>query len=573
MVNLRRSLVGSVCLLGLLGVSCAARAPIAVGASTSGTSGPAGRTRPFMPSDSVEGVIALSEEYFEAGRQQLTAGRLDAARTAFDRALEVLLERPGGARADDRLRDHFDRLVDRISSYEMTALAQGDGFTEKTSDPASIDELLAVSIFDQPEATTLTAETVAADLLAVPRDIDVPFNKQVLASVEMYTGRFKRTLENGLGRGAQYLPMIQQVFREEGLPLDLAYVPLVESSFRPLALSRAHARGIWQFMQATALENGLHYDWYVDERADPEKATRAAAKYLKSLHELFGDWHLALAAYNGGPGRVQRAMKSSGHDDFWTLSASSRYLPRETRDYVPLVLAAIVVARDPARYGVDVPSLAQPGHETIRLEQAVDLRRVAEWAEVPVEDVQELNPELRRWTTPIGRTDYELRVPPGSAARLMTKLAALGPGDLLPVSHYIVKKGDTLSGLATRLKVSRGDLADANYLSREARLQIGQTLIVPIQPPLLTARSSAAAPSPPEPSNVRAASPLTVAFTSPEPGEGQSVHSVSRGETLFSIARRYRTTVALLKQWNGLGSNLIRIGQQLMILPRSITHE
>ena len=148
--------------------------------------------------------------------------------------------------------------------------------------------------------------------------------------------------------------MIQEVFRAEGLPLDLAYVPLIESAFKPNALSRAKAKGMWQFMSGTALENGLQHDWYIDERADPEKATHAAAKYLKTLHSMFEDWHLALASYNGGPGRVQRAMKRSGREDFWQLSATSRYLPRETRDYVPLILAAIVIARNPSRSNVEI---------------------------------------------------------------------------------------------------------------------------------------------------------------------------------------------------------------------------
>lgn len=148
--------------------------------------------------------------------------------------------------------------------------------------------------------------------------------------------------------------MIREVFRAEGLPLDLAYVPLIESAFKPSALSRARAKGIWQFMEGTALKNGLQSDWYIDERAEPEKATRAAAKYLRTLYGMFDDWHLALAAYNGGPGRVRRAMRSSGRADFWSLSESTRYLPRETRDYVPLILASVVVARDPAAYDIAV---------------------------------------------------------------------------------------------------------------------------------------------------------------------------------------------------------------------------
>src|ERR1051325_8117256 len=173
--------------------------------------------------------------------------------------------------------------------------------------------------------------------------------------------------------------MIQNVFRAEGLPLDLAYVPLVESAFKPNALSRVKAKGVWQFMAGTAMENGLHRDWYIDERSDPEKATVAAAKYLRTLNNMFhGDWHLALASYNGGPGRGQRAMRQSGREDFLGVSAHTRYLPRETRDYVPLILAAIIIARNPAQYGMDIEPLEAPAFEKVTLPKAVDLRRIAE---------------------------------------------------------------------------------------------------------------------------------------------------------------------------------------------------
>jgi len=177
-----------------------------------------------------------------------------------------------------------------------------------------------------------------------------------MAYVELFQGRLHDWVQEGLRRGTRYLPMIQSVFRAEGLPLDLAYVPLIESAFKPNALSRAKAKGVWQFMRGTALEHGLKSDWYVDERADPEKATRAAASYLRTLRRTFGgDWCLALASYNGGPGLVRRAMKRSGLDNFWALaSAKRRYLPRETREYVPMILAAIIIARNPAQFGFSI---------------------------------------------------------------------------------------------------------------------------------------------------------------------------------------------------------------------------
>ena len=327
----------------------------------------------------------------------------------------------------------------------MTALAQGDGFAEQHYESASIDEILAISTFEIPAPSPETTQAVTADLQAIVHDIDIPLNAKVLSFVQLFTGRLKAYLEEGLSRGMQFLPMIQDVFRAEGLPLDLAYVPLVESAFKPTALSRAKARGIWQFMRGTALENGLTHDWYIDERAEPEKATRAAAKYLKTLNGMFdGDWHLALASYNGGPGRVQRAVKRSGRSDFWKLTATTRYLPRETRDYVPLILAAIIIARNPAQYGMNVLPFEPPPIETVTLSTAVDLRRIAEWLDMPVQTIQELNPELRRWTTPVRATDYELKVPDRDGDIVRAHLAQSDPDDLAPLNWHTVKKGETL---------------------------------------------------------------------------------------------------------------------------------
>ncbi len=315
------------------------------------------------PPDPVTEALAASERAFEAGRRAVEDGHLSDARLAFDQALDILLLVPGGARADARLATALDALVDRISAVELDALARGDGFTETASEPASIDSLLSMP---PPEATPAPSVVTAVreDLAATAHDIPIPQNDRVLGYVEAFQGRLRTFLTEGLARGAEFMPMIQSVFREEGLPLDLAYVPLVESAFKPTALSRASARGVWQFMRPTARENGLTHDWYIDERADPEKATRAAAKYLKTLHRLFdGDWHLALASYNGGPGRVQRAVKRSGVDDFWQLSASKkRLLPRETREYVPMILAAMIIARNPAQYGFDVAGAAAGDH-------------------------------------------------------------------------------------------------------------------------------------------------------------------------------------------------------------------
>ncbi len=579
MLSFRRGVSGVLCAVGLLlSGACAARtsqpttaqAPQQVVAPE-----PTPAPAPQPQRDPVQELIAQSEQHFQTGERELREGHLDAARAAFDRAVDILLESPGGARSNPQLSVHYDRLIERISGHELTALAQADGFAEKEPEPASIDDLLTIAMFEPPTPTPETQRAVANDLQVAGHDIDIPQNARVLAYVELFTGRLKGYLEDGLSRGARYLPMIQDVFRAEGLPLDLAYVPLIESAFKPNALSRAKAKGMWQFMRGTALENGLSHDWYIDERADPEKATRAAAKYLKTLYSMFDDWHLALASYNGGPGRVQRAIKRSGRDDFWKLSATSRYLPRETRDYVPLILAAIIIARNPSQYNMEVTPIETPLFETVTVSGAVDIRRVAEWSGASVQDIQDLNPELRRWTTPIRATDYELKVPMGSAEVINTRLAEPGTDDLAPLRHYTVKKNETLLSIAKKLRVSRSDLAEANYLSSKSKLSTGQRLIIPRAPTLLAARTEpssaaqadavlASAVRPADPAPVSAARATEPANDNP-PARTTTTHRVTRGETLFSIAKRYGTTVSQIKELNRLRNNVIQVGQRLII--------
>ncbi|PYR33274.1 MAG: hypothetical protein DMF93_25610, partial [Acidobacteria bacterium] len=393
------------------------------------------------------------------------------------------------SRRGSESREHFDRLVDRISTYEVRALATGDGFTEKKYEPATIDELLALSTsIGTPPATRELKAAVQSDLENANHDIPIPLNQRVLSYIELFQGRLHDFIEEGMKRGSKYLPMIQNVFRAEGLPLDLAYVPLVESAFKPNALSRVKAKGVWQFMTGTALENGLRRDWYIDERSDPEKATVAAAKYLRTLSKLFnGDWHLALASYNGGPGRMQRAIRAARLDDFWSLAAKPKLLPRETREYVPMILAAIVIARNPSQYGFDFEPEPPHAYDRVTLPRPVDLRRVAEWTDSPIDEIQALNPELRRWTTPVKATHYELKVPVGTAGIVEAKLADAPPADLASLKYYTVKRGDTLPLIARKLHVNKADLAEANYLSATARVGAGQKLMVPHEATVLMA--------------------------------------------------------------------------------------
>lgn len=521
--------------------------------------------QPTPVADLVEARIAESERLFVLGRHELQIGHLSQARDAFDRAVDVLLEVPGGARREPRLQAHFNRLVDRIAAQEALALQTGDGFTEKPSEPALIDELLEVATFtpDTLHDRSIGA-AVQADLASTVHDIPIPLNDRVLHYVELFQGRLRGHLEAGLERGTRYLPMIQQVFREEGVPLDLAFVPLIESAFKPTALSRASARGMWQFMRGTASDMGLKQDWYIDERADPEKATVGAARYLKLLFGMFDDWHLALASYNGGPGRVQRALKASGYDDFWTLSDSTRHLPRETREYVPMILAATIIAKNPAKYGFDIPTQDPLAYDKVPVPTAVDLRRVAEWTGTSIDEIQALNPELRRWTTPVRYPDYEVKVPVGSGAALTARLRDASQLELASLKWYTVRRGESLASIAKKLGVSRADLAEANGVSTRARVRTGLQLIIPRAPaaPIL----AAATPGAGRPA--AASAPTVVAVSArrtSDDDDTQVVYRVKRGDTLFRIASAHAVSVSDLKAWNRLRSDRLSIGDRLTI--------
>ena len=521
---------------------------------------------PPPPQDPVSILITSSQKHFDAGERELKLGHLDRARAEFDRSVDVLLESPYGARTDARLREHFDRLIDRINAHEVTALAQGDGFSEKKYEAAAIDELLKIATFPRPPADSETTATVKDDLSRTAHDVDIPQNSRVLSYVELFQGRLRDYIQESLTRGAKYLPMIQNVFRAEGLPLDLAFIPIIESGFKTNALSKASAKGPWQFMKPTAADHGLKTDWFIDERSDPEKSTIAAAKHLKMLAKMFdGDWHLVLAAYNGGQGRLQRAMERAGTEDFWDLSSTAKYLPKETREYVPLILAAMIVGRNPTQYGFEMAAVDPISYEKVPVNRAIDLRRVAEWTGTSVDEIQSLNPELRRWTTPVRYPNYEVKVPVGTAEQFRAKLASARADDLNTLRWHVVKRGESLAAIARKRGVSRTELAAANNLSTRSAVRAGQELIIPTQPATMLARGTQrTAPA------VAASRPVTGTATVPEvsrvsASNATKYYRVKRGDTLFTIARLFDTTVDKIKSWNRLRGNSISAGTRLLV--------
>src|SRR6201997_28267 len=370
--------------------------------------------------DPVADLIAKVEKEYQTGQENYTAGHLEAARQNFDHAFDLLLSSNLEINSDPRLESEFDRIVEGINGFEMQALQQGDAFTEQKSEPAPIDEANEAAV---PVDANVKAKA-EAEIKSTRSDLPLMMTDQVAGYISYFSTRGRGTLENALVRSGRYDSMIRRVLREEGVPQDLIFLGQAESGFHPLALSRVGARGIWQFMASRARGYGLQRDWWVDDRQDPEKSTRAAARHLKDLYQQFGDWYLAMAAYNSGPGTVQSAVKRTGYADFWELYRRN-VLPKETRNYVPIILAVTIMAKNPTQYGLDHLQADQPvQYETIKVDYPVDLRLVSEVTDASLSTIQDLNPALLRMTTP-REGSYDLKVPAGTAERFQQVIASI----------------------------------------------------------------------------------------------------------------------------------------------------
>jgi membrane-bound lytic murein transglycosylase D len=493
--------------------------------------------------DPITALIDRSEKFFSDGQAEQALGHRTSARGLFDRAIETLIDTPGGAASDPRLLTQYHRLKSRINALELLALREGDGFTQSRTEPAVIDQLLEAATLSLPEPTSETKAAVEADLATTVHDLPIDNNERVQSFIELFQGNLRDFMQDSLERSAKYLPMVQEVFRAEAIPLDLAYLAIVESGYKTNALSRASARGMWQFMPATGKEFGLDQDWFIDERSDPEKATRAAARYLKSLNRMFdGDWNMAMASYNAGPGRIQRAVKQSKITDYWDLTETSRYLPKETRNYVPMIMAAVLIAKNPQAYGFEPVTADALSFDRVTVPDALDLRTVAEWTGTTIEDIRDLNPELRRTTTPIGA--HDLKVPAGMAPVVEAKLASADPSLFAQFSRYKTRAGESLATIAKRFQVTKTDLAAANNLRTTSKLKSGQSLLIPR---VVTAALAS-----------RPAEPVATVASS-------TTYRVKAGDTLSGIARHFDTTIDELKKWNSLTSTRLSVGDKLTI--------
>lgn len=381
-------------------------------------------------------------------------------------------------------------------------------------------------------------------------DIPLTLNNQVEYFIRYFQTSGRRSFAKWLSRSERFIPMMREVLKKEGLPEDLVYLAMIESGFSPHAYSVAAAVGPWQFMSGTGKRYSLRINSWIDERRDPLKSTVAAALYLKELYALFNnDWYLAAAGYNAGENKIMRAIGKYNSRDYWELSKGA-YLKRETKDYVPKMLAAAIIAKEPARYGfADVAYLPPIEFDVVTVTSRTDLDLVAKICEVPYEVIRSLNPELRRWCTPPDYPDYQLKIPKGKKALFEAEYAKIPENqrftEKIQYVRYRMKKRDTLTAIAKRFGTTTSTLTELNSIGRNKRLQ-GKVLIVPLL----------AAPAPlPKPAHMA--------------GVGKTVnryYTVRKGDTLTSLAKRFNVSTKILLSWNNLKVKVaLRPGKRLII--------
>ncbi len=525
--------------------------------------------------DKIQLTIERSEDSFQKGEAFFNAGEYSQARRSYDRAIELVLEAGIDVRSDARLKQHYQRLLDQINQRQSTLTKQlptplalsaeaKDELTDAQAaqlakqnpvNPAGtspLDEIAKINLTD--EERNATKEEAEAALLAAKIDFGFRPNALVQSWINFYQGRGRTTMERGLQRSGKYMNMARRIFKEEGVPQDLAWLGQVESAWLPNARSWAAAVGLWQFIPGTAARFGLRQDYYIDERSSYEKATRASARYLKFLANRYaGNWELAMAAYNSGEGNVDKAIARSGYADFWEIYQRG-LLPNETRNYVPNILATIIVAKNPQRYGFAVKPVAPLAYDTVLVNNSVDLRLAAEACDTSYEYLAELNPELKRGATPQGFT-YGLRVPPGRGNNLQAWLVRI-PADKRNSWRLLTAQNeDSFATIAKRTGVSESTLSAING---GVEPKVGQKVIVPTGNSIRTVAAVA-----PKGAMTSGAIAPTASATK------MIVYTAKAGETITDIAARYGSSAKDIAALNRVSMTApLRAGQALKVLVR-----
>ena len=496
---------------------------------------------PPSPASGVELLAKQAEAGLEAGEQDFQRGNLSGARLEFNQALQLLQDSGFDLQAEPRLAQIFGRLVETAHNEEAIAASRQAAGANGQAGESATNQLGGLGFSDEgiPEGPVAPGLRTSAEgeVQELPHDLPLTVNDYVLAFLNFFTKTTKgrAVVENGLRRAGRYKPMIQRVLMQEGLPSDLMYLAQAESAFQPQALSGAGARGLWQFMSFRGKEYGLEHSWWVDERQDPEKATQAAAHHRRDLYDMFGDWYLAMAAYDSGPGNVQRAVERTGYADFWELYRRN-VLPKETRNYVPIILALTLISKDPARYGIEFEPDDPLRTDTVKLDHPIDLRLISDTLDIDVNTLRSLNPQLLHLVTPAS-PGFVLHLPEGTADQFNSAMADIPPDKWLTWRRHQVAAGETLTVIAAKYHVTAASIADANEIDPHDPLENGDKLIIP-----LTTESLA--------------------------GPGKVLHyRVRASDTLASVADEFDVSQAELKKWNHLRSNHLVPGSRLTIYP------
>jgi membrane-bound lytic murein transglycosylase D len=432
---------------------------------------------PQMPPRRTRGdaKVEEAEQHFAAGKQAYATGELDTARQEFDLAIDAMLEasdlNPADRQAYER---RMDQMVDTIHSFDLAGLGASDTSEEGKFEKAPLEDILQMTFPVDPKIKDRVRDQMAATVSQLPLSV----NDAVLGYINYFSNRGHGTLVVGTQRSGRYRPMIQRILDEEGVPQELIHLAQAESGFMPRAISRARAGGMWQFLVWRGAEYGLERSAYADERMDPEKATRAAAHHLHDLYNQFGDWYLALAAYNCGPQTAQSAVERTGYADFWELRARG-VLPIETTNYVPIILAMTIMEKNASAYGLDQIQMDPPvEYDTVEISALTSLPLVADVTDTSAVELAALNPALLGSLAP---PHYALHVPKGSSARLTAALALVPPEHRAAWRLHRVAAGETLAAIGGRFGVSPATLLAANALPAHAAVE-GDLLVVPAAP-------------------------------------------------------------------------------------------
>ncbi len=488
--------------------------------------------------DPVGDLITKVETDFQAGLDAYQAGQTDAAKQDFDRAFNALLESNLDIRSDNRLEKEFDRIVEGVNHLELSNLAS-DSEAQK-SEPAPIDETNGIT----PAADPNVKAKAQAEIKSTHSDLPLMMTDQVAGYISYFSSRGRGSFEHAFARSGRYHDMMVSILKEEGVPQDLIYLAQAESGFQPLAVSRAGARGIWQFMGSRGRGYGLQRSLWVDDRQDPEKSTRAAARHLKDLYKQFGDWYLAMAAYNSGPGTVQAAVRRTGYADFWELYRRN-VLPKETRNYVPIILAVTIMTKNLSQYGFDDVSMDEPtAFDTVTVNYPVDLRLVADCVDATPAQLQQLNPSLLRLSTPKEGT-FELHLPVGTKMQYQTAIAAIPAGMRLWWRYPTVHSSDTLASLARNYHTTTKSIVEANHLDG-MELQADAKVIIPVAP---------------------GKHPLSDTATY---ARRITRYKVRKGDTVQTVAENFGVPALMVRRWNGLRGDSLR-GRTVLALHLPVT--